>query len=171
MNHLKTIRDIDIGSSIPTPEKFKERKASRAVVFDKGNKVALFHATNNGYHKLPGGEIEEGEDIESALRREVMEEIGCEIKNIRELGEVEEFRNGEPLHQLSFCFIADILGEKGEPHLEEGEKEEGFVTEWVDLETAIKVLENEMNVENYEGKFIQMRDLTFLEEAKKMLIP
>jgi len=43
------------------------------------------------------------------------------------------------------------------------------VTEWVDLDRAIRVLESEADVENYEGKFIQMRDLTFLKEAKSLI--
>lgn len=169
MNILKTIRDIDIGSDIPIPEKFIERKASRAVVFDKENNVALFHATKKHYHKLPGGGVDEGESIEAALTREIKEEIGCEIDNIRELGVIEEYRNKFKMHQFSYCFIANVSGEKGIPHLEEGEIEEGFITEWMDLNTAIKTLEEESGVEDYQGKFIQMRDLTFLKEAENVL--
>jgi len=111
MNYLKTIRDI--GSNVLAPEKFLERKASRAVVFDKEDKVALCHAAKKKYHKLPGGEVEEGEDFESALRRELMEEIGCKIENIWELGEIEEFRNGEPLHQSSFASLQTFREKKG----------------------------------------------------------
>ncbi|HVY73129.1 MAG TPA: hypothetical protein VG984_03765 [Candidatus Paceibacterota bacterium] len=45
MNILRTIKDEDTGSNISAPEKFTERKASRAVVFDREHKVALLHAT------------------------------------------------------------------------------------------------------------------------------
>ncbi len=98
-----------------------------------------------------------------------MEEIGCEITNIRELGIIEEYRNAIPLHQLSYCYTADLVGEKGTPRLEDDEIAEGFVTEWLDLDSAIKTLESEKDTDHYEAKFMQMRDLLFLQEAKRQL--
>ncbi len=166
MNILKTIRDEDVGSPVAAPEKFRERKASRAIVFDQEKKIALLHSTKNSFHKLPGGGVEVGEDLEAALRREVLEEIGGEITNIRELAVIEEYRNKFELHQLSYCFIAYLSGEKGLPHLDEGEIAEGFVTEWLSLDEAVVTLEKETDIQDYQGKFIQVRDLAFLREAK-----
>lgn len=144
MEILKTIRDNDLDLNFEEPITYEqERRASRAIVFDKGNNVALLHATNKNYHKLPGGGIEEGEDAIQALKREAMEEIGCEIENIKELGIVEEYRNQYSLHQLSYCFTADIKGEKGTPQLEEDEIADGFETVWMNINDAIKVLESE----------------------------
>ena len=169
MNIIKTIRDTDIGSDFPTPNMFRERRAARALVFDGDKKVALLDATAKGYHKLPGGGIEEGESVESALRREVLEEIGCEIENIRELGIIEGYRNDLQLHQISYCFIADLSGKKGAPHLEKSEIEDGFETVWMTLDEAIAQLESETNIRHYEGRFIRLRDLTFLQVAKHSL--
>jgi len=167
---LKTIRDKDLGLPFEDPEAYKqERKAARAIVFDKDNNVALLHATNKSYHKLPGGGVEKGEDIIEALNREAMEEIGCEIDNIKELGIVEEYRNKFSLHQLSYCFIANLKGEKGTPHLEADEIEDGFETVWLNIDEAIKIIENEKDLEHYEGNFITMRDLILLREAKKII--
>jgi ADP-ribose pyrophosphatase YjhB (NUDIX family) len=168
MRLILTIRDIDTGASFPDPAIYKERSASRAVVFDGDHKIALLHATNKHYHKLPGGGIEAGENIETALHRELSEEIGCSVQNIRELGIIEEYRNKFSLHQISYCFLADLAGEKGTPHLEEDEIADGFEPVWMDLEAAIKTLESETSIEDYEGRFIQMRDLAFLKEALKM---
>jgi 8-oxo-dGTP pyrophosphatase MutT (NUDIX family) len=169
MNLIKTIRDKDIGVDSPVPSNYvKRREASRAIVFDKEKNIALLNVTKKNFHKLPGGGIEEGEDVEAALRREVLEEIGCSIENIRELGIVEEYRGKFELHQISYCFLADIRGEKGSPSFEGDEIEDGFQPVWVNFKDAIKTLEGEVNVEDYEGKFIHLRDLTLLREAAKM---
>ncbi len=167
MGLLKVISDADFETGVPAPLTYEERGASRAVVFDKDKNVALLHVTKWNFHKLPGGGIEEGETIEQALHREVLEEIGCEITNIRELGVIEEYRNGLTLHQISHCFVADLVGAKGNPDLDEGELADGFETVWLSLDMAIQTLEGEAPREHYEGKFIQLRDLTFLKAARE----
>jgi 8-oxo-dGTP diphosphatase len=168
MKTILTIRDKDFGLDFPDPPVYQERGAARAVVFDGDRKIALLHVTKLSYHKLPGGGIEKGESTEDALRREISEEIGCSIVNVRELGIVEEFRNKFSLHQLSYCFFADLDGEKGVPHLEQDEIADGFETVWLSIKDAITILESETGVEDYEGKFIQMRDLSVLRQVNEL---
>ena len=165
MEIIETIKDADLGLPFADGGVYQERRASRAVVFDEDGKIALLYAAKKHFHKLPGGGIEGTESIEEALRREVSEEIGCTIRNIRELGIVEEFRNKFMLHQLSYCFLADLAGEKGVPHFEPSEIEDGFVPVWLDIEEAIRTLEGETDIEDYEGKFVRVRDLAFLQKA------
>ena len=74
MQILKTITDLDLGIEPVKSTITRERCASRAVVFDKDNNVALLDATLKNYHKLPGGGIEENEDFTQALKRECKEE-------------------------------------------------------------------------------------------------
>jgi len=169
MKTLKTIYDTDVGYNNPEPETYKLRSAARAVVFDADKKVALLHATKKSYHKLPGGGIEEGEDMETALKRELLEEIGCKANNLQELGIIEEYRNGFQEHQTSYCFIASLVGKKGTNDLEDDEIAHGFEPVWMDLKTAIQTLEGEINNENYEARFMVLRDLTFLKEAEIQL--
>ncbi|SRR3989344_3254 len=166
MKTLKIIKDADIGSVLSEPGKYWERKAVRAVVFDKESKVALIYSGKYHHHKLPGGGVEEGESIEAAVRRELLEEIGCTVGNIKELGIVEEYRNRVELHQISYCYTAYAL-EKGVPKLEAEEVAEGYVTKWFNLDAAIETLEKEKGTEHYDGRFIRMRDITFLKEARK----
>ncbi|OGG44878.1 hypothetical protein A2673_03270 [Candidatus Kaiserbacteria bacterium RIFCSPHIGHO2_01_FULL_50_13] len=168
MEILRTIKDVDFGLETPEPKSYKERQAARAIVFDNDKNIALLHATKVFYHKLPGGGVEEGEDVIDALKRECLEEIGCGITNIRELGIVEEYRNKFEIHQLSYNYIADLNGEKCEPNFVEDEIADGFEPVWMPLGDAIKVLESESNVKDYQGKFIQMRDLLLLNEVKKL---
>jgi ADP-ribose pyrophosphatase YjhB (NUDIX family) len=168
MKLIATIKDQDLGLDFPAPDVYtQERQAARAIVFDRDNKIALLHATNLNYHKLPGGGIEKGEEIIEALNRETMEEIGCEIEDIQELGIIEEYRNQFALHQLSYCFTARVKGEKGTPQLEPDEIEEGFETVWLSLDEAIAVIENEKDRGHYASRFITKRDLVFLQAVKK----
>ena len=168
MNLLKVIKDSDIGESF-IPEVSQERGSARAVIFDEDNKIALLHVVNKNYHKLPGGGMEKGENIIEALKREAKEEIGCEIDDIQELGIIEEFRGKYKLHQLSHCFLAKIIGGKGEPNFEEDEILDGFIPLWVTLDEAIDIIKRENYVEDYEGKFIVIRDLEILQRVKDRL--
>lgn len=169
MRIIKTITDVDIGSEIPVPEKFKERKATRCVVFDKDSKIALVYAAANNYHKLPGGGLEEGEEIENGLRRELVEEIGCEVENIRDLGIIEEYRNMIGLHQMSYCFISNVKS-LGTPQLDPNEVIEGYQTKWVNIDDALFILDKELGIDHYDGKFMLMRDIAIIQEAKNFLV-
>jgi len=171
MKLLKIIKDTDFGSSVPVPSVYKEYKASRAVIFDIDHNIALVHSRKNNWHVLPGGGIKDGESEVDACRRELLEEVGCSAKNIRELGMTEEYRNESKIHQICYCFLAEVDGEKGIPDLEDDEIEEGFETIWVSVDEAVKIFENEMmGTINDKSKFTYMRNITFLKEVKSYLI-
>lgn len=169
MNLIKTIYEHEL---YPDREEvdvagFKVRRAARAIVFD-GPKVALLHATKYGYYKLPGGGIEEGEDIKVALAREALEEIGCQIEITGEVGEVVEYRAIWKLKQISYCFVADKVGQAVAPDFTEDEQEAGFEIVWApNLGDAIKLVK-ESKLDDYEAPFIIKRDASLLEAAKKL---
>jgi len=168
MKVLKTISDKDVISGAQEGEATRERHAARAVIFDDQNNIALLFVSKKHYHKLPGGGIEEGEDIKTGLEREVMEEVGCKIEVTGEIGIIKEKRAKFNEFQASYCYIAKIKEKVSNPKFTEEEQREGFELKWVSLDEAIELLKND-EPNNYVGKFIQMRDLIFLEKAKEVI--
>jgi 8-oxo-dGTP pyrophosphatase MutT (NUDIX family) len=166
MNILTTIDPLNFGPGLP--EGWKERRASRAVVLDVQNQVALLFVSKHGYYKLPGGGIEEGEDVVEALKRECLEEIGCEIEIKQEIGMTIEYRSKFQVRQESYCWLACVKGEKGEPHFEQDEIDDGFQVIWSSLDEAIRMVEKS-NTEEYQSGFIVPRELILLREAKKFV--
>lgn len=147
---------------------YEYRQAARAVVFDKGGKIALLFICKKNYHKLPGGGVEGSESLEETLRRECREEIGCEIKITGKIGRIIERKKEFKLKQESFCYMAEVAGEKGEPDLTIHNPGEEFLVLWVGLDEAIELL-NKDQTGDYQGNFIKIRDLDFLREAKSKL--
>lgn len=155
-----------------TPEEFNKyaaREASRAIVIDEDNNIAILHVRNEKYYKLPGGGIEKDEDKEIALKRECLEEIGCEIEVIDEIGIIVEHRKMFELNQTSYCYLAKIKGEKGTPQFTKEEIAEGFDQLWVPYDQALALVSNNI-AHGLEGhSYIVPRDTFFLKEAEQKL--
>lgn len=167
MQLIKEINHKDVSNSqITQPVSYNLRKASRAILINDKNEVALMHVVNRNFYKLPGGGVEDDEDIKQTLEREVKEETGCSAKILNEIGVVIEYRDELNFMQISYCFACQITS-YNKSNLTEKEIKDGFVLEFLDLDTAIqKMKEAIATIEEYHGKFITRRDLAFLEEYK-----
>lgn len=146
------------------------REAVRAVVVDDDGMIALLHVSNEDYYKLPGGGVEIDEDHPTTLQRECEEEIGCEVKVLAEIGEIEEYRKIFFLRQISYCYFAQVVGEKGEPNFTEDEIEEGFQVIWLPYAQALQALESCQGTTPESIDYITPRDLLFLQEARQYVV-
>ena len=61
----------------------------------------------------------------------VNDEIGCDIEVLQELGLIKEWRKIYQIHQISYCYLARLVGEKGTPDFTESEITEGFEVCWL----------------------------------------
>ncbi len=172
MEVLKVIRqnDVEPGYASAEPAEYKKRFAARAVLKDAAGRIALLHAAQRNYYKLPGGGVEEGEDMALALARELLEEVGAVAEVTGEIGRVEEWRAyGDGLHQVSDAYTAVVTGAIGEPDFTESELAEGFSVVWAkDVDEAIElVLSAEANADAG-VKFMTTRDSAILYRAKEL---
>jgi ADP-ribose pyrophosphatase YjhB (NUDIX family) len=170
MRIIKELKDREvIGQDIKFDGEYRLRNASRAIVFNADKKIAIMNSKNHNFHKLPGGGIEEGEDILVALNREIKEEVGAKIKIKGEVGKIIEYKNNYGQKQTSYCYIANVIGNLKEQTLTEYEKiNHNFELKWITIKDAIELLKKD-NPKDYTGKFIVARDLCFLKEAKKLI--
>jgi 8-oxo-dGTP diphosphatase len=145
------------------------RNTARAVVLDSENRVALMHVARDDYYKLPGGGIDEGEDIIEGLRRECQEEIGCDIDVVDEVGSTLEYWKEQNEKQTSYCYFARVLGEKGVPNFTESEKKRGFEVIWLPFTEALERIRGS-RIDNYVPEYIVPRDIVFLETAEKFTV-
>lgn len=149
---------------------YEIREAARAVVTDADGLVALLHVGNDGYYKLPGGGFEGSEDVRAALARECLEEIGCEVRITGEIGIVTEYRKRFGLKQISYCYTAEVVGEKHTPAFDESERQRGFEACWVTMDQAAALLRGTDAIAEesvYEaGSYILPRDRAIFEVVR-----
>ena len=115
-----------------------KRFTARAIIL-KDDQILMAYSKKFDDYMTPGGGIED-EPIEQALIREVEEEMGFIIHNIRPIGYIEELRlteNGLNLYQKSHYFFSDI--EKiGNKRLETYEANFGLEAVWVNIKEVIR---------------------------------
>jgi len=156
----KTILGTD-GMSAKAP-----RLTARAIVKNQDGLYAVMYADKFKLHSLPGGGVEDGEDVLTALRREVYEETGCVCDEIRELGIVAENRASLDYTQINYYFVVTTTHTPGENHLTEAEQDSRTVVEWHTFDEMVRLI-NKQEFARVQGKYLKARDVATLREYSK----
>lgn len=82
-----------------------------AALIIRDKKLLLVTGPEASYYWTPGGKIEEGEDHEKALRREIREELGAEIINPTYYTKMEYINQTSMNQQTSYYYLATMEGE------------------------------------------------------------
>lgn len=83
-------------------------RISPAVIcaITRGDRILMARRTSMNYYSVIAGFVEPGETLEQCLRREIREEVGVEIKNIRYFGS----QSWPFPHSLMIAFTAEYAG-------------------------------------------------------------
>lgn len=142
-----------------------KRPATRAIAL-RGELILLCYTERYQDYSLPGGGIDEGEDIASAMIRELQEETGAiNISNIKKFGIYEEYRpwyrpDYDIQHIISYCFTCSVNEDLGDTTLEHYEISNGMKPVWINIHEAIK--HNEETIAHSDKKGMSIERETYL---------
>ena len=171
MEVICKITDEDIGEKTTNMENPKLRLGARGIVIRKDGKIAIFNKSNKKEFKLPGGGLEENETPEEAFLREVLEETGCKVEIIANMGTTEEYKSVNNFKQISYVFVGKVLNDTRQLNLTQKEKDEGAKLLWEEPEKALELIKGCFNnliassyATVYSTKFVVLRDSKILEK-------
>jgi ADP-ribose pyrophosphatase YjhB (NUDIX family) len=141
------------------------RIATRAIVL-KGEMILMLYTARYHDYTLPGGGLDEGEELVAGMIRELQEETGAtNIRDIHEFGLYEEFRpwykdDVAILHMKSYCYTCVIDSQLGATKLEDYEIKNGMKPVWLNIYDAIE--HNEKTIKNSAKKGMSIQRETYL---------
>ena len=149
------------------------RQIARAIVFDDSGNFYFVRAQrdddfgNVTIIETSGGGVEPGEDLNTAILRELQEELGVEAEVICKLGVVEDYYNLIHRHNINHYFLCRVRA-FGEKHLTQDEIETFHLSTLV-LPYAEAVAEYELRSNTKLGSLLYQREMPILQHAKEVL--
>lgn len=150
-----------------------DRKIVRAIVFDDQENYYFVRAKRDDDFgkatliETSGGGVEAGEDLETALKRELKEELGAEVEIMHKIGIVSDYYNLIHRHNINNYYLCKVTS-FGEKHLTRDEIEDFHLST---LRLSYRNAEEEYKkcAETKIGKLIAARELPVLRRVKVLL--
>ena len=150
-----------------------DRMIARAIVFDDAGYFYFVRAERDDDFgkatliETSGGGVEPGEELNSAIKRELKEELGAEVEVVCRIGVVSDFYNLIHRHNLNNYFLCRVKS-FGDKNLMPDEIEEYHLST-LKLTYEQAIAEYEKCKETGLGRLIANRELPVLRKAKEMI--
>lgn len=117
---------------------YQARYGVYAIVSRQNNREICLVQAPNGAYFLPGGEIEQGENHEIALKRELLEELGASCQLGKYLGQADEYfysrHRDTHYYNPAYLYVAEQI------NFDHAPLEDFNNIEWFSVENAIEKL-------------------------------
>lgn len=150
-----------------------DREIVRAIVYDDEGYFYFVHAERDddfgkcSIIETSGGGVEKGEELISAIRRELREELGTEVEVVCKIGVVEDYYNLIHRHNINNYFLCRVIS-FGEKSMTDDE-----INTWhlstVRLTYDEALSEYEKNKDSRLGRLVANREMPILTRAKEIM--
>ena len=167
MKLLRHLTDRDILGTDGLSAK-RPRITARAIVRNAEGRYAVMYSEAFDLYSLPGGGVERGEDVLTALRREIYEETGCIPDTVTPLGRVLENRGSCNFTQDNHYFAITTSSQSPQAHFTPEEELRGTQVLFLPFDEMYERIAAPVHT-TPPRKFIQARDLAAIEAYRKQL--
>ena len=150
-----------------------DREIVRAIVVDDANSYYFVRAVRNDDFgaatliETSGGGVEPGEELDSAIRRELKEELGVEVEILARIGVVSDYYNLIHRHNINHYYLCRVIAFGGKCLTEDEVDKYHLSTLKLNYEAA--VAEYEKCACTRLGRLIANRELPVLKQAKALM--
>lgn len=150
-----------------------DREIVRAIVYDDEGYFYFVHAERDddfgkcSIIETSGGGVEKGEELISAICRELREELGVEVEVVCRIGVVEDYYNLIHRHNINNYFLCRVIS-FGEKNMTDDEINTWHLTT-MRLTYDKAVAEYEKSKDSRLGRLIANRELPILTRTKEIM--
>ena len=150
-----------------------DRQIVRAIVVDAAGQFYFVRVHREdlfglaSYIETSGGGVETGEDLYTAIRRELSEELGMEVEVLCKIGVVSDYYNVIHRHNINHYFLCRVIS-FGQPHMMPDEVEQ-FHLSTAKLSYEDALAEYVSCAQTPIGKLLAAREMPILQRAYELL--